>query len=49
MAKAPVSRVEWAHAPAAGIEPDPDFDRHGVVLRVMLPKEIPGTTIDLSS
>jgi len=33
---------------AAGKEPEPDFERDGTVLRMMIPREIKGTTIDLS-
>jgi len=32
-----------------GIEPDPDFARDGAVLKLLIPKEIPGSEIDLGS
>lgn len=31
-----------------GIEPDPDFARDGAVLKLLLPREVPGSEIDLS-
>ena len=31
-----------------GIEPDPDFERDGAILKLLLPRETPGEIIDLS-
>lgn len=33
---------------AAMKEPEPDFERDGAILRMLIPREIPGTTVDLS-
>lgn len=30
-----------------GVEPDPDFERDGMVLKLLLPHELPGSAIDL--